>query len=67
VTRHAARKVAVHYERDAIVQRELLDMDVAVQRERLADIVRNEQCVRVHSQEFVFEDVFKKLTGQAYK
>lgn len=66
VTRHADRKVAVHYERNAEVQRELLDLDIAAQRDRLADIVRGERCVRVHSQEFVFEDVFKKLTGQAY-
>ena len=55
VTRHAERKVAVQYERSG-----------EVLRERLAHIVRHESCVRLHSQEFQFEDVFLKLTGQAY-
>ena len=42
------------------------DLDDDEQRERLAEIVRHENCVRLHSQEFQFEDVFLKLTGQAY-
>lgn len=66
MTRHAERRVLVQYERDGEVQREELDLDDAFERERLADIVREEACVRLHSQEFQFEDVFLKLTGQAY-
>ena len=66
VTRHADRKVAVQYETAGATQRELLDLDADQERNRLADIVRNESCVRLHSQEFHFEDVFLKLTGQAY-
>ena len=66
VTRHAERKVAVQYERSGEVLRERLDLDVEPERERLANIVRHESCVRLHSQEFQFEDVFLKLTGQAY-
>ncbi len=66
VTRHAERKVAVQYESSGEVLRESLDLDVAPERDRLANIVRNESCVRLHSQEFQFEDVFLKLTGQAY-
>ena len=66
VTRHAERKVAVQYERSGEVLRERLDLDVEHERNRLANIVRDESCVRLHSQEFQFEDVFLKLTGQAY-
>ena len=66
MTRHAERKVLVQYERDGEVQREVLDLDDDSERERLALIVRTEACVRLHSQEFQFEDVFLKLTGQAY-
>ena len=66
VTRHAERKVAVQYERAGEVLRERLDLDVEHERNRLANIVRDESCVRLHSQEFQFEDVFLKLTGQAY-
>jgi ABC-2 type transport system ATP-binding protein len=66
VTRHAKRTVAVQYERDGEVVRETMDLDIDEQRERLANVIRSEQCVRVHSQEFDFEDVFLKLTGQAY-
>ena len=66
VTRHAERKVAVQYERAGEVLRERLDLDIDSERERLANIVRHESCVRLHSQEFQFADVFLKLTGQAY-
>jgi ABC-2 type transport system ATP-binding protein len=66
VTRHAQRRIATQYERDGEVIRETLDLDIDDQRERLAQVIRSEKCVRVHSQEFDFEDVFLKLTGQAY-
>lgn len=66
VTRHAERKVAVQYERSGEVLRELLDLDADPERDRLANIIRHESCVRLHSQEFHFGDVFLKLTGQAY-
>jgi len=67
VTRHAQRIVLAQYETRGTVQRETLDLDVDDQRNRLAGIIRDEQCVRVHSQEFDFHDVFLKLTGQAYQ
>ena len=66
VTRHAVRIVKAQFEREGNVIRESLDLDVDGQRERLAEIIRNEKCVRVHSQEFDFQDVFLKITGQAY-
>lgn len=66
VTRHAVRIVKAQFEREGEVVRESLDLDLDDQRERLAEIIRNEKCVRVHSQEFEFQDVFLKITGQAY-
>ena len=66
VTRHAERRVAVQYERAGEVLRERIDLNSEPERDRLADIVRHESCVRLHSQEFQFADVFLKLTGQAY-
>lgn len=66
MTRHAERKVLAQFERSGEVVRELLDLDDEQQRDRLAEIIRHEACVRLHSQEFQFEDVFLKLTGQAY-
>jgi ABC-2 type transport system ATP-binding protein len=66
VTRHALRIVKAQFEQDGNVIRESLDLDLDDQRERLSEIIRNEKCVRVHSQEFDFQDVFLKITGQAY-
>ena len=66
VTRHAEHKVAVQYEANSTTQRELLNMDHEAERARLAHIVQHISGVRLHSQEFRFEDVFLKLTGQAY-
>jgi ABC-2 type transport system ATP-binding protein len=66
VTRHVERKIAVQYELDDTTQRELLDLDDEHERRRLAEIVQHRRCVRVHSQEFNFNDVFLKLTGQVY-
>ena len=66
VTRHAQRIVKAQFEREGAVVRESLDLDIEPERNRLATLVREERCVRVHSQEFDFEDVFLKLTGQAY-
>lgn len=66
VTRHAVRVVKAQFEQSGNVIRESLDLDHDIQRERLAEIIRSETCVRVHSQEFDFQDVFLKITGQAY-
>ncbi len=66
VTQHAERKVAVQYEQDGTVQRELLDLDEACDRGHLANLVQRARGLRIHSQEFNFADVFLKLTGQAY-
>lgn len=66
VLRHAERKVEVQFERDAVVHREVLDLEVPAERERLAEVIRTENCSRMHTQEFHFEEVFVKLTGQVY-
>lgn len=66
MTRHAERKVLIQFDRDGVIHRQLLDLDDEFERDQLAMIIREESCVRVHSQEFQFENVFLKLTGQAY-
>lgn len=66
VLRHAERKVEVQFEREGILYREVLDLEVPAERERLAEIIRTERCSRLHTQEFHFEEVFVKLTGQVY-
>ncbi|MDB5386774.1 MAG: Fluoroquinolones export ATP-binding protein [Planctomycetaceae bacterium] len=66
VLRHGERKVEIQFERDGGMSRELLDLDQVADRERLAMLIQTEQCSRLHTQEFHFEDVFLKLTGQVY-
>lgn len=66
VLRHAERKIEVQFERDGIMQRETLDLDQRPDRDRLSTLIQTERCSRIHTQEFVFEDVFLKLTGQVY-
>lgn len=66
VVRHGERKVEIQFERGGQMSRELLDLDQSVDRERLAMLIQTEHCSRLHTQEFRFEDVFLKLTGQVY-
>lgn len=66
VATHAERRVAVHYDRGGSARRELLDLDRPDERKRAAELLATEDPVRVHSVEFDFADVFRKLTGQAY-
>lgn len=67
ITRHAERFCDVQFDRDGEMHRQTLHLDQQIDRETLSKIVLNEHCVRVHSREFRFEDVFKKLTGEAYQ
>ncbi|MFN0195866.1 MAG: ABC transporter ATP-binding protein [Planctomycetaceae bacterium] len=66
ITRHAERNVLVQFERDNQTFRELLSLDDPAHQQRLSQIIQTERCVRLHSQEFRFAEVFLKLTGQAY-
>ena len=66
ITRHAERYCDVQYDEGGQTVRETLHLDAAADKARLADIVMAKHCVRVHSREFRFDDVFKKLTGEAY-
>lgn len=67
ITRHAERFCDVQFDRNGEMHRQTLHLDQPEDRETLSKIVLNEHCVRVHSREFRFEDVFKKLTGEAYQ
>lgn len=66
ITRHAERFCDVQYDRNGKTYRETLHLDHQQDKQQLAQIVANEECVRLHSREFRFEDVFKKLTGETY-
>lgn len=67
ITRHAERFCDVQYDRDGLMVRHSFHLDDPEQRQALAHIIQTEHCLRVHSREFKFEDVFKKLTGEAYQ
>jgi ABC-2 type transport system ATP-binding protein len=66
VVRHAERKVEIQFELEGEMFREVLNLDRPVERERLAMLIQTGHCSRLHTQEFHFEDVFLKLTGQVY-
>ena len=67
ITRHAERYCDVQYDHQDQLIRTTLHLDEPEDKQRLSEIVLNEKCVRVHSREFRFEDVFRKLTGEAYR
>ena len=67
ITRHAERYCDVQYDTHGELIRTTLHLDKPEDKQRLSKIVLNEKCVRVHSREFKFEDVFRKLTGEAYR
>ena len=67
ITRHAERKVRVERDVNGEQVRQLFDMDDPTSRAELAALVNVESNLRIHSLDFRFEDVFRKLTGKAYK
>lgn len=67
ITRHAERFCDVQFDRGGTMIRQSFNLDAPEHRQSLAEIIQTEHCVRVHSREFRFEDVFKKLTGEAYQ
>jgi ABC-2 type transport system ATP-binding protein len=67
ITRHAERYCDVQYDHQGQLIRKTLHLDITEDKQRLSEIVLNEKCVRIHSREFRFEDVFRKLTGEAYQ
>lgn len=66
ITRHAERYCDVQYDHQGEMHRTSFHLDDPAQRVALTQIINHEHCVRLHSREFRFEDVFKKLTGEAY-
>lgn len=67
ITRHAERVCDVQYEIDGHMIRESYNLDEPDHRSSISDILHNFRTVRFHSREFCFEDVFKKITGEAYR
>lgn len=66
ISRHAEQRVSVQFESDGRNIRKVLNLDSQQQRDELAQLVRQIPQIRMHSEEFNFADVFRKLTGQAY-
>lgn len=66
ITKHAERFCDVQYDENDQTQRHTFHLDQAEDKAKLASIIQEKHCVRVHSREFQFEDVFKKLTSQIY-
>ncbi|MEO0481791.1 MAG: ABC transporter ATP-binding protein [Planctomycetota bacterium] len=67
MTRHAEHKVRVERTVNGETRREVFDQDDPTSRAELAAVLNNEPELRVHSLDFRFEDVFRKLTGEDYK
>ena len=67
MTRHAERRVRLERDVDGESVRELFDLDDAGSRGELAALIQAQPELRVHSLDFRFEDVFRKLTGEAYQ
>lgn len=67
MTRHAERKVRVERTIDGQQVRQIFDQDDPASRTKLAELVSAESDLQVHSLDFRFEDVFRKLTGEAYE
>ena len=67
MTRHAERRVRVEQDAGGQSVRRVFDQDDASSRAELAALVQADPRLRVHSLDFRFEDVFRKLTGEAYR
>ncbi|MEM7200035.1 MAG: ABC transporter ATP-binding protein [Planctomycetota bacterium] len=67
MTRHAERKVQVERDVHGKLVRQIFDQGDSAARTELAALIGAEPDLRVHSLDFRFEDVFRKLTGEAYK
>ncbi|MCP4889398.1 MAG: ABC transporter ATP-binding protein [Rubripirellula sp.] len=67
MTRHAERKVRVERDHDGEQVRQLFDLDDLSARSELAALITSHSNLRVHSLDFRFEDVFRKLTGETYR
>ena len=66
IMRHAERKVRVERDVNGEQLRQLFNLEDASSRGELAALIKDEANLSVHSVEFRFEDVFRKLTGEAY-
>jgi len=67
IARHAERRVRLERDVDGLQEREVFDMDDPSARARLAGIVSATPGARVHSIDFRFEEVFRKITGEAFQ
>jgi len=66
ISRYSESKVTVQHSTNGKTHRQQFNLDREEDRAQLAAIVRQAPNLRVSSEEFHFEDVFLKITGQAY-
>ena len=64
MTRHAERRVQVDRDVEGESVRKLFDLDDPAARDELGALIRDDPFLRMHSLDFRFEDVFRKLTGE---
>ncbi|MEM9799173.1 MAG: ABC transporter ATP-binding protein [Planctomycetota bacterium] len=67
ITQHAERKVRLERDVDGSQVREFFDLDDSESRASLAALIEAGGDLRVHSADFRFEDVFRKLAGEDYR
>lgn len=67
IAQYSESKVAIQYASAGETHRRQFNLDRREDRDELANIVRQSDNVRLRSEDFHFEDVFLKITGQAYK
>lgn len=67
ILRHAERRVRVEREVGGAQIRRVYDMDEPASRDALAELIKETGDLRVHSLDFRFEDVFRKITGEAFQ
>ena len=67
MTRHAERKVRVERDVGGQQVRQFFDLDDDSSRRQLASLITDQSDFRIHSLDFRFEDVFRKLTGETYQ
>ena len=67
IQQYSESKVAVQFEQNGSQVRESINIENEVERDRLVELIAGGENVRLRSEDFHFDDVFLKITGQAYQ
>ena len=66
IAKYSESRVSVQFDQDGEQIREDLNLDDMAERKRLMELIATAENLRLRSQDFHFDDVFLKITGQAY-